>query len=57
MTHCNMMVGDHLLTGGKASINMRFVSATRTVTVRESSETGKGSEGVDPPAEGWVVSC
>ena len=21
------------------------------------SETGKGSEGVDPPAEGWVVSC
>ena len=21
------------------------------------SETGKGSEGVDPPAEDWVVSC
>ena len=32
---------------------MRCVSATKTVTVRESSETGKGSEGVDPPAEGW----
>ena len=32
---------------------MRFVSATRTVTVRESRETGKGSKGVDPPAEGW----
>ena len=24
---------------------------------RESSVTGKGSEGVDPRAEGWVVSC
>ncbi len=51
------MVGDNLLTLDKASINMRFVSATETVTVRDSSETGKGSEGVDPPAEGWVVSC
>ena len=36
---------------------MRFVSATERVTVRESSETGKGSEDFDPPAEGWVVSC
>ena len=32
---------------------MRFVSATGTVTVRENRETGKGSEEVDPPAEGW----
>ena len=29
------------------------MSATETVTARERRETGKGSEGVDPPAEGW----
>ena len=32
---------------------MRLVSATETFTARESRETGEGSEGVDPPAEGW----
>ena len=32
---------------------MRCVSATETVTLREHRETGKGSEGVGPPAEGW----
>ena len=45
-----------MLTRDKVSINMRFVSATETVTVRESRETGMRSEGVDHPAEGWVVS-
>ena len=45
-----------MLTRDKVSINMRFMSATETVTVRESRETGMRSEGLDHPAEGSVVS-
>ena len=32
---------------------MISVSARERVQVRERRETGEGSEGVDPPTEGW----
>ena len=51
-----MMVGEELLTLGKASINMIFMSARRRVTVKECRETDTVSEEVDPPIvlrAGW----